>query len=69
MLLKNLPTGDFRVANTNTLVSKPPRAPNASPCAPNASPTWNIGRVWYTRVGFALGMYIYIACVNFIRAG
>ena len=39
---------------------------------PKASPNtsqWNMGHVGYARVGFALGLYIYVVCVNFVSLG
>ena len=51
------------------LVSKKPGGPNAKPGGPNVNPNasqWNMVRVRYARVGFALGMYIsYCLCQFF----
>ena len=51
------PTRDFRVANTNIVVSKKPGRPNAKLGGPNTS-RWNIVRFKYAMVWFALGMLI-----------
>ena len=50
---------DFRLADTNMLVSKKPGSPKAKPARPNMSPnaSWcNILCVGYVRVWFALAM-------------
>ena len=65
------------------LVSEKPRRPNANPpmqtnnaqcepIMPNARPNasqWNIVRIGYARVGFALGMTFHVVCFLFPRVG
>ena len=56
------PSASFSAGDTNMLLSKNPCGPNTGPCRPNAS-QWNIVRVGYARVGFAL--FILFFCVGY----